>query len=429
MTRALEAVQHYEQNLRAAQELQESWTALEGHLGQALGSVRGEEAEARTALAQAYLQELTRPALERAERLTGYRGFSRRDPLAAMSHEAKVLRRTIATIMADERWRRRTYLVGPQGELTAELAEARSMLEPWDQECAKFEALRGFLELLEVKYDTPDFAEHWWQPKYWKHWEAGDRICRELELDDFGDDVLPAWEKVREPRDRWRAEVARIEGLVDDVHALVERRDGAEARIPRLPALYLAQCTERLAEFFANADLGLLSEWLEQAGGDRAVQMALRRASGLRAKLGYLTELRDSVRAQLAQLEQRAAKFHRKSIKYQRSKYVGVRLPSNVLDTKFQAKLPKYREQPHKLRRQVDRMLGWDDYERFDLDNDPALWWVTFTGKQPSRFTPRTQRWYASHTGVQPRLERDASRSVAVAAAAALDEPDRGYLS
>ena len=430
MHSARDVVAHYRDNQSWAQELIGRWTNLDRELQARIADIQTQAATARGNLARAYLLTLDKPALDRVEKLTGFRGFTRRDPLKAMDHEAHVLRSTIAKIVADERWQRRRYLVGPEGEHTRALAEAESMLAPWQAECAKFEDLEHFQELLNVKYDTPDFEHTWWKGSYWKQWAAGDRICEALGMDDFGDDVLPAYEKVAEPRNKWQGEVTRIQALIDAVHNLVHKRDKAEARIPRLPELYLEACQEQLAEFFEKADLGLLEEWLEGAGGDRGVQQVLRRVAGLRQKVEILSELRTyGVLPQITQLEQRSAKFQRKATKYARSKYQGRRLGSEVLDKKFGLKLQKYRATPGKIRRQVDRIVAFEDYGSFDLQNDPELWFVHMARKRPSRFTPRLQAWYTRHPDAAPELEQEDAGEAVAAAADAFDPTDRGYLS
>ncbi len=427
---AREVVLHYATSKRMADAVAMRWRALGSTVQAAIDKVTAEEESARATLAAAYLLELTPEALQRVEQLTGFRGFTRRDPLKAMAHEVEVLRKTIARIMGDERWQRRMYLVGPTGGLTAALAEAQSMLEPWEEECAKFEDLAGFLELYEVKYDTPAFGEFWYEPKYWKHWAAGDRICELLDKPDFGDDVLPAYEKVRVPREEWRGQVAAANAKIDEVHNLVQTRDAAEQRIPLLPDMYLAQCQHQLSAFFANADLGLLEEWIETAGGDRGVQQVLRRCAGLKAKLDILQELRDrGISDQIAQFEGRAAKYARKATKFGRSKYHSRTFSSVDLDTKFREKLPKYESQPDKLTRQVARLMEYDDYGRFDLNNDPELWYVTFTKKRPSRFTPRLRSWYERNPDAAPEYDADDLGGAVAEAAATFDRHDTGYLS
>jgi hypothetical protein len=430
MARAQEVVQHYADNVKRTQLLVDAWGALRTRLKHHILEIEAEWKQSRLDLAAAYLLTLDAPSLAGVEQRTGYRGFSRRDPLKAMAHERAVLTKAIARIEADERWQRRTFLVGPSGEHTRELAEATSMLEPWATDCARFESLEGFLELVDVQYDTPHFIESWWQGSYWKHWAAGDRICTTLEMGDFGDDVLPAWRKVADPRDKWTAEVARIDGLIDAVHSLVNQRDTAEARIPRLPDLYLTSCHEQLSGFFAKADLGLLEEWLEQAGGDRGVQVLLRRVAGLQNKTAFLREMdAHGVAAQIEAFETREAKFRRKVTKYSRGKYHHMRLGQETMDLKFEQKFDKYAGAPGKLEKQMLRVVNFNDYDNFDLQNDPELWWLHMTRKRPSRYTPGLRSWYERHPDAAPQLEATDTIEAVSTAADAFDKTDRGYLS
>ncbi len=427
---AQQVVQHYVENGDAARRLIHKWEGLAQTAQDGLAQVRAEEMSARRALAVAYLVELTPAAIARSEKLIGFRGFTRRDPLKAMAHEKAVLQKTIARIVSDERWQRRKYLVGAQGELTRERAEAASLLEPWEHECKKFEDHDRFLRLYESKYDTPDWDEQWYEGAYWKDWAAGDRICAAMGYDDFGDDLLPVYQAARTSREQWRGEVAKVDAKIDAVHKLVRNRDSAEQRIPRLPELYLDQCRDQLAQFFVNADFGLLEEWLEAAGGDRGVQQVLRRCAGLKAKLDFLKELvNQGIKDQIDGLNERLRKFNRKASKYERSKYQGMRFGDEVLDPKFRLKLDKYNAQPEKLDRQIQRMVSYDDYGRFDLNNDPELWWVTFTKKGPSRFTPRLRNWYERHPNAAPQFDADDVGEAVGKAAATFEKHDSGYLS
>ncbi len=389
-----------------------------------------ERMKALRALAEAYLPELSAEALQRAEALSGYRGFSRRDPLVAMAHEAKVLAQTVARIEADESYVRREYLVGPVGEYTRELDERQSMLDEWQRECDRFETLDGFQQLLEHKYDTPDFDLSWWQPSYWSLWAKGDAICVALDLPDFGDDVLPAYEKVRAPRDGWREQVAQTQARIDAVHDLVRRHDEAQLRIPRLPDDYLLACQQVLTEFLDPADPGLLNDWCMEDGGDRPILLALRRAAGLKAKLDALDDALAGLDALSTELGQRRAKYTRKASKYRRPKHYSS-YQTDAADPKFDAKSTKLERELEKLRQQVDSLDRFDDYDRLDLDQDPQLLWVAMTQKQPSRFMSRHRNWYARNPSAKARLladDDDHTEAVAIAAAA-MDRSDGGYLS
>lgn len=434
-----EAASFYESRQREAMELIGAYESLNAHVQARLNGVAQDIGVARFELARAYLPALSDEAIARAADLTGFLGFERRDPRKAMHHERHVLESAVSRVEADERYRDRELLAGPDGTLTSKLVEVEDMLAPWAAECNKYEVHDGFLDLIRAGYDTPEFEGKWWQSSYWKQWAAGDRICKALGVDDFGDDIVPVYTRAAGQRDFWLREKQALLDQITEVHELVRTRDQAVARIPRLPALYLQQSQSYLAEYLEQADAGLLEKWLsEKSADDRPTIMALRKLAGLKAKHGYLYELQQhGLHTAIEQLRQRAWKFANKSQKYLRSKHYWRTIPDREIDHKFVHKLPKYRERPTKLRKLVDRMYAYDDYARFDLSNDPALWWFEMTGKKPPRQWATTRRWYDRRPTFH--IARDdfdddvapapaVSQSVAVATAAReLDEV--GYLS
>jgi len=428
---AQQVVQHYAQNQRQAQELVDRYQALSDSVDAALAQAGQELEGALTALATAYLPELTPPTLARAEKLTGFRGFSRRDPFQAMDREATVLRQSITRIEAEEQYHRREFIVGPVGELTRKLEEARSLLEPWETECARFEALEGFSELVQAGYDTPSFAERFWEPAYWQHWAAGDRICAALGMADFGDEVLPAFQKADLQRQEWRGQVAQVEGRIDAVHELVRQHDQALARIPRLPEVYLDGCRQALAAHLRHADVQLLDQWIGADTADpQPVQLGLRRLSGATAKLGYLGTLqRQGVQQALSAAQDRVNRYGHKIDKFQRPKYARSPLSEDLLDPDFGTKAPHLMERADTLARLAERLLRFDRYDSFDLANPDELWWLEMTGRQPSTLTPELYRWYRHHPNTKVRADPLSPSAATATAAAARDQADVDLLS
>lgn len=434
-----DVVAHYRANRDAADGLLTAWHAVRDELEESIAQTRAAADAARNELAAAWLPELTPEALAAAEKLTGYRGFSRRDPLKAMAHEAEVLRKTIRRVEADPRYQRRQVLVGPGGELRLAVDEAKEMLAPWEAECARFEELEGWDELLLTNYDTPEFTLSFFQARYWVVWRNGDAACEALGLDDFGDDVLPAFHEADRNRATWRRTLAEAEAAVEAVHELVRARDRCEALLPRLPDKTLEACRTQLAGYFAGADLSLLEEWLVADAApdepDRGLLSGLRTVAGLTAKVGLLEELRDEgVASTIGQLIERRAKFDRKFWKYTRAKYQYTRFEPSALDRGFPKKLARYRARPDKVRRIARQIVAYDAYDRYELArNADALWFLEMTGKTPSSQLPSTRRWYERHPDatlqrdpIEPELDPGV---LAVAAVAASRADDLGYLS
>ena len=429
-------LQQLQTNRTAAADAHAAFRRVQERVQAARAQVQAEAARQQVALAAAYLDLLDQAALDAAEALTGFRGFKKGRPLAAMAREEPALRRRITEIEADHRFVRREYLVGPQGERTRALAEARSLLEPWEHECQRFEQHEGFEELVTIGYDTPDFAVPWWKPNYWRYWADGDRICQALDLADFGDDVLPAWRKVEVERRRWRAEVALAENKVNEVHELVAERDGAQTRLLRLPETTLSRCQELLGAFLADADAALLERWATEKSSDdvaaRPRVLGLRRVAGLRAKLDILDELdRQGLQAALESLDARLSKTSRKITKLQRPKYSNTSHPDQVLDAGFPEKASKLEGQATATDLLVDRLLAYQEYDRFPLDQPPELWWEEFTGKRPTALLPELRSWYQRNPALSRRHDDDAQGVQAAVAAAVLnhDHDEVSFLS
>lgn len=303
------------------------------------------------------------------------------------------------------------------------------MLDPWARECAKFESLKDFQTLVELGYDTPGYTVRWWEPTYWRYWASGDAICSALGMGDFGDDVLPAYQKVRAPRDQWLGQVEAAEANVARVHELVRTHDHSVDRLARLPQIYLDEARKLLVKHLTMADASLLSTW---AGDDRGIVMALRTVGGLQAKIDFLDDAAErGLTAFIMEMEHRRDKYRRKVQKYRRPKHIRRLIPDSELDRKFSTKLPKYYARADKLEKMADRVSNYDQYDRFELDNPPELWFYEFTGgKRPSRLTPSLRGWYERNPNRIPEHDtRNTIPRVAQAAPAQERLDELGYLS
>jgi hypothetical protein len=370
---------------------------LKAELEMAREGVEKERSQVAAALAAVYLPELTQPALDAAEKRAGFRGFSQRKPLLAMERERTRLQRSIAELEADDKWKEREALAGPMGRLVRGIDEAREMLEPWEADCARFEVLDGFQELVDIGYDTPAFQERWWEPGYWRHWARGDAICAALGLADFGDDVLPAWRAVSEPRNKWRAERDRLYGELNAVHAHVQKHDELADRLENLAVAYLGECRKLLADHLARADVQLLSEW---CGDDRAVLVQLRRLSGLSAKAAMLDDMRVKwLEPMIGTIGQNQGRFQVKAGKLARPKKWGVQV---TMPAGFEEKLLARRARRAKARSQMARIVSFNAYERWDLRQDDELWWLLMhDNRRPGIFAPSYADWYQRHPNVK----------------------------
>lgn len=400
---------HYRHQSETLARLTASYRELANNLKEETAHLDERIKVARRELAAVYLNELTDAAFARTAKLTGFKGFERRDPRAAIAHERKVLESSIAQMEAVEGFVRRDQLVGPTGTLTQELDSARTTLEPLELECQKFESQLGFSELIDIGYDTPSFSEKWWQASYWKHWATGDKICKALDMSDFGDDVLPAYKKVAEPRNFMREEIKRITGLIEGVHNLVKQRDQAQERLTNLPAIFLAEAQDYLGEHLHGADAALLEQWAA-AEPDllRSVQIGVRKLAGLVAKKGFLIDISEhGITELVSKLSERRQKAEAKANKFSRPKYAYAGYADNMVPADFDQKAAALEQQREKLDRRTKALLAAENYAGFDMRNDQELWWLYFMQSPPPRLAPGLYDYYQRRPNAQPVTDPD----------------------
>ena len=426
-------VMHYANQAKQIGQLIEGHRELVTELQTQDAVLAKELRDAKRQLAAVYLPELSDAALERVPPLTGFQGFLRRDPRIAMAQEKKVLEANLANIESDEHYRHRETLVGQAGTLQQELDAARETFAPLQAECEKFETLPDFQELVEVGYDTPGFTEKWWNAGYWRHWAAGDRICKALDMKDFGDDVLPAYRKYQEPRDIMRADIERLTREIDATHRAVEQHDKLAARYQNLEAIYLQEAQDFLGEHLEHADFALLETWVaNEAALLRPAQMGLRRLAGILAKRKFTGEMaQQGVPQIIDQLAARRQQAQEKMAKYARPKYAYQQFPD---PDDFSEKAAAIEAQRYKMRQRQSRLMEANDYYRYDLRQDQYMWWMYLLDSPPPRYYPGLYEYYGRHPGIAVLVDDrdyvDLGTGRAAAAFADRDlERSGGYLS
>lgn len=348
-------------------------------------------------LASHIVSELSPERLAVAKTKYAYGGFERRDPLKAMPKEASTLAHEVARIQQDERYQRREALVGPYGSITRSLEEATDHFNNWHDECLKFEDLEGFRELLEVGYDTPEFTLRWWDAAYWRVWANGDKVCAALGLADFGDDVFPAYQRARGPREQWLGEVRRFTKERDAVLALVQRHDESASRLQRLPDLYLDECRRALGKHLEQADPALLESWNED---DRVACALLRRIAGLKAKVDILSQLLLGLDELLGRVGELGGRCTTQAAKLLRPKKYHAQVARLPKLEKMAKTITKAKEAAQKAAKLRDRVLRFNDYERFPSGDSPELWYLLMVGQRATALTPQLAAWYDRHPKV-----------------------------
>ncbi|MCK6518272.1 hypothetical protein L6R46_24845 [Myxococcota bacterium] len=365
--------------------------------GAAVDQVTTARQKDAVALASHIVSELSAERLAVAKVKYAYGGFERRDPLKAMPKEQTTLSHEVSRIQADERYQRREALVGPYGSITRSLEEATDHYNNWHDECLKFEALEGFLELIQVGYDTPNFTLRWWDAGYWRVWANGDKVCAALGLADFGDDVLPVYERAHASMTQWFGEVKRFTAERDAVLGLVRRHDEAVSRLSRLPELYLDECRRALGKHLEQADPALLESWNEE---DRVACALLRRVAGLKAKSDILEQLKSGLEVVRSRLGELAGRCNTQAAKLMRPKKYHAQVSNPPKLEKMAKTIAKADEAVMKAAKLRERVVRFADYERFPSGDSPELWYLLMVGQRASALTPQLAAWYDRHPEV-----------------------------
>jgi len=379
-------------------------------------------------LATLYLEELSAEAFQRVSAVAGYRAFLKKSPIVAMEREKEQLAKRIHQIQESSMYiKRKIHLIQYQKEYE----EHRGFWLVFNDNCKKFEDLPRFRQLIEHKYDTPEFDLSWWQPLYWTLWSAGDAVCEALGVPDFGDDVLPAYQKEADERAKWQQHMEEAKGKVDAIHQLVQEHDQSTDRLTHIADIYLKNCQTLLQKHLLLADIPLLENWRQQhARDDNALQLALRKVEGLKNKKRFLDLIeREFIEVKIKDIQERKRKYNRKIIKFQRPKNRNKSFGTRDRDQKFANKHRKMIEKQHKLNKLVDRIDAYDDYDRFSLENDPNFWWQEMTGKSPSTITPSLQIWHSRQSRQSIIYDETIQHSHVKESYTNMEHDDIGYLS
>lgn len=426
---------HYRHQAEVLYQVYGTYQGLVAELKEADAKVTEQRTKARVELAALYLNELSTAAFERVAKLTGFQGFARRDPRQALEHERHVLQQSLAKLESDPQYANRDMVAR---QLADEIANAKDTLAPLEAECQKFEAQLGFKELVDIGYDTPRFGVKWWHASYWKYWATGDKICKALDMSDFGDDVLPAYNKAAEPRNFMLTEVKKFEAQLDALHELVREHDRITNRLANLESIYLAEAQAYLGEHLEHADSALLEQWVgAEPAMQRAVQMGLRKIAGLSAKKRFINEIEHTVtNTLLPQLSERQQKAKAKSFKFARPKYEYNRVPGDLINEQFDAKMTGLTTQREKVGGRVQKLVAAENYAGFDLRNDEEMWWLFLMQSPPPRLAPTLFDYYQRRPDAQPITDPDYAdlgptpgEAAAMAYAAGELEPGGAYLS
>jgi hypothetical protein len=136
-------------------------------------------------------------------------------------------------------------------------------------------------------------------------------------------------------------------------------------------------------------------------------------------------------------LQDRWRKAVQKQNKFLRPKYGSTQFDNLLVNDNFDQKMTALQAQNDKMRRRLGTLVAARDYERFQLGNDPELWWWYFMESAPPRcYMPSLFGYYQRRPDVvvmmdaeDAWLEREREDAAARAFVAADAAESTGYLS
>lgn len=300
-------------------------------------------------------------------------------------------------------------LLAARGELNGHLAALQPTLQPCENH-------PRWQKLTEDGYGTPHYTVGWWRLSYYANWKAGDEI-EDLHGGKPFLEILDTYNSARASADVLEARRASVQSDIDRVQGKVDEHARLTQHLTTLVSEHLERTRQRLLQHLAQVQLADLPE---STRNHPAFRTLLARWHALRAKRGYLEELR---RVQLQTLSEALAKeqgqLNRQIIKLSRPKHSGFRLSQADAEKRYlsrSAKVNARLQRHHKIR---TRVVEYHHYDRVDLTG-PVLWWDVFhDGRDEGAYLPGVVQF--RNRNADYRYQRWSNNDEAIAAAADLD--------
>ncbi len=345
-------------------------------------------------LASNLLPAMTRDAVARAVRLSGFAALAQTDPLAAIEADRQALGARLEQIEADPAWRDRVRLRAPRtGTLTRQIEELEDFRKPLEEVMTRVAHPR-LERLLSVGYGTDEYKVGFWRISYYSDWAAGDQIVEKFPDKKTFAEVREEVLRVRPDLAVYNAKLAELRAEVTAGDALESEHAAHAAALPTLEARHLAAWQKRLRKHVAGLDPALIADRLT---GEPDVELLWKQRQGVDKKIAYLDQLVDKQTDEfVATLNSEDAQLAREIDKYERPKNSGVRFDATKLQRRFQ-------ERPAKLRKSWDRTVSTYDtvsaFERYDRARfiEDFLWWDLMTaGRYDGSYIPEVSSFHES---------------------------------
>ncbi len=326
-------------------------------------------------VSEALLPRLEEEVLNEARRRTSCPAL-REDPFESIRQDRTRAAARMTQIEADPLYARRSQLAdGADGELIRDQAAALEARAP----------LRAFIDraahprlevLLSKGYGTPAYSGHWWQWAYYQDWKAGDEILERFPDHKSFDSLRTAYLQVSEAEAIHAQALRDVESKLDRIRDLSEEHAAAARNAETAEARHLERLRAGLASFLSE----LPDEVLARVAADsEPLTVLIKRYTGLRAKAGYLDEMRaNQLDPMVAQLQTKLDKLNADTARYSTPRMRNVRFRPEVFEQRFRDRTDYYDGYWNRYSRGYTFVREFEDYERMRFTED-LLWWDLMT--------------------------------------------------
>ena len=338
------------------------------------------------------LVEMLLPALQRdplaaVVSLTGFRGFTVKDPFARLEEQRQKLTATIAAIERDPRFIRQDRLINPdKGELTLKYQEVLREKHELDQKLAPYTGCEGFAALAESGYGTSAYAKKWWDLSYYSDWKRADELEVQLsppaltglaqKLTPFAE-LAERYRRVKRANDNCQAALQGVEQEISAVKVLVANHEQAAQGLLTAARDVLEACREDLR---AHLDFLDREELARLCGGNALMLAVIKRLHGLEKKTEYLDELRGHyLEDERIALARQTDKLGKKIVKFRLPKNSAALIPATDANAWLNDPRPKLNERRQRYRQAYNRIYNFQNYDNFQYGAN-ALWWDLILG-------------------------------------------------
>ena len=321
---------------------------------------------------------------------------------AAATAVAKEARRgqlaaQIAECEADPEFQQREALLN---EVAIRLPGLKEMAIPLRGDILALEGERFWNELFYDHYGTPNYPRRWYQRVYYVHWREGDRIVanhgERMRVKDFGA-LRAKFVSEKEALQSFDAEIAQLAARSQRIETLATKHRVALTGLAKLDEWVLDRARTLVREHLAALSLQDLTPIL---GPDPALQLAVKRAHGAKAKATYLDSIQQEwVEKPLEDVQRRLVKVEQGIQKFQRPKNLYGSYLRAEIEAKYGLPSEKWRQRWDRYQTTTQEIIVFNDYGRVDPLTE-FLWWDMMVHSHHGNFIPDVcehHRHFSSH--------------------------------